>query len=191
MDDLKKVFESCDVASLTRRQVVAAQVAYTLLVCSTYIAPRQAIPSIPEEIMGIVICPEKLHEYDWAGYVVTQMQTAAGRLKIDKGKNSDIYVLGGCPLAAAVSSDTCALVYFVSTSMPFWLCSAAFLMWSALLPFCDQLFCIEWVDFGAAGLETTMGPKVAVYTTDKLKELVNLLMEDGVNSEVKYKVKQG
>jgi hypothetical protein len=58
------------------------------------------------------------------------------------------------------------------------------------LKFClfDQLFCIEWVDFGAAGLQTNMAPKIAVYTTDKLKELVNMLVEDGVNGEVKYKV---
>jgi hypothetical protein len=108
MDDLKSVFQSCDVASLTPGQVVAAQVAYTLLVCSTYIAPRQAVPSIPEEILGIVIRPDKLHEYDWAGYVLSQMQIAAVRLKMDKDSRSGIYVLGGCPLAAQVSSDSCA-----------------------------------------------------------------------------------
>jgi hypothetical protein len=33
-----------------------------------------------------------------------------------------------------------------------------------------------------------MAPKIAVYTTDKLKELVNMLVEDGGNGEVKYKV---
>ncbi|KAK1614311.1 hypothetical protein QYE76_019828 [Lolium multiflorum] len=105
MEDLKKVFQSCDVASLTPGQIRAAQVAYTLLVCSTYIAPRQAIPSIPEEVMGVVIRPDKLHEYDWAGYVVAQMQTAAARLKMDKESGSDIYVLGGCPLAAAMDGS--------------------------------------------------------------------------------------
>jgi hypothetical protein len=120
MDDLKKVFQSCDVACLTPSQVVAAQVAYTLLVCSTYIAPRQAVPTIPEEILGIVISPEKLHEYDWAGYVLRQMQTAASRLKMDKDTHSPIYVLGACPLAAAVSSVPFFCLYLS------WICSHSF-----------------------------------------------------------------
>jgi hypothetical protein len=52
-----------------------------------------------------------------------------------------------------------------------------------------QLFYLEWVGFGEAGLQTDIVPKIAVYTTEKVKELIKLVQDDGVNGEIMFKVK--
>jgi hypothetical protein len=178
--------------NLGEQKKIAVRVAYTLLACSTFLAPRQANPTIPDELFQVVLDHENLGRYDWAGYVLSHLEYAVRKLRASLTGRNEVFVLGACPVAAEV------LCFFVFSRLcTFWMdpvllqVEISYSLRTKCCFFCLflQLFCLEWVDFGEAGLQTDIVPKIAVYTTEKVKELIKLVQDDGVNGDIMFKVK--
>jgi hypothetical protein len=51
-----------------------------------------------------------------------------------------------------------------------------------------KIFYFEWMDFGDASVSTNLVPKIAAYTSDKLKELIKLDAADSKHPTPRYKV---
>jgi hypothetical protein len=121
IDDLKKVLQIYDVESLDEEKKVSARVAYTLLACSTFLAPRQANPTIPEELFQVVLDHENLGKYDWAGYVLSHLEFAVRRLHASLTGQNEVFVLGACPLAAEVCFLLFVCFYFLLYALFGWI----------------------------------------------------------------------
>lgn len=53
---------------------------------------------------------------------------------------------------------------------------------------CAQLYCLEWTDFRKHSLDTDLVPKIGAHTTEKIKELIRLEMQDRLLKSPRYKV---
>lgn len=54
-----------------------------------------------------------------------------------------------------------------------------------------QLFNLEWIDFKAASMQTDLVPKIVVYSTEKMEELIRLVEEDRQRSTDTGDTRQG
>ncbi|XP_037476002.1 uncharacterized protein LOC119353484 [Triticum dicoccoides] len=52
-----------------------------------------------------------------------------------------------------------------------------------------QLYCLEWTDFRKHSLDTDLVPKIGAYTTEKIKELIKLEMQDRLLKSPRYKMR--
>jgi hypothetical protein len=121
VDDLKKILQIFDVDNPGEEKKVVVHVAYTLLACSTFLAPRQANPTIPDELFEVVLDHENLGRYDWAGYVLSHLEYAIRKLRASLTGRNEVFVLGACPVAAEVLCFFCflPLLHFLDGSDTF------------------------------------------------------------------------
>lgn len=98
VDDLKKVLQICGVGKLPKKQEEAVKVAYTLLVCATFLAPRQTTATVPEELLSCVLVPSRIGQYNWGQYVLDLIKAEAEKLQGGVADEVKILVLGGCSL---------------------------------------------------------------------------------------------
>jgi hypothetical protein len=96
VEDLKKVLQICDPESLEKREADAVKIAFTLLACVTYLSPRQAGATVPEELLECVIVPDEIGEYDWGGYVLAQLSNAAKKFQVAFVHGARTVTLQGC-----------------------------------------------------------------------------------------------
>lgn len=115
LDDLKAVLHNRDPDSLDLEEAKADKVAYTLLTCSTFVAPRQAGIHLPDELLECVLVPENIGQYDWAGYILEQVRAAAEKFQLAYHEEMRSFTLQGCiPLVKVkpVSYYVSAVSYF-------------------------------------------------------------------------------
>jgi hypothetical protein len=96
VDDLKKMLQTCDPDSLERKDADAAKIAFTLLACVTYLSPRHAGSTVPEELLECVLVPDEIGQYDWAGYVLAQLSNAAKKFQLAIVQGSRTVTLQCC-----------------------------------------------------------------------------------------------
>jgi hypothetical protein len=96
VEDLKKVLQTCDPESLERKEADAAKIAYTLLACMTYLSPRQAGSTVPEDLLECVLVPDEIGKHDWGGYVLAQLSNAARKFQVAIVQELRTVTLQGC-----------------------------------------------------------------------------------------------
>jgi hypothetical protein len=96
VEDLNKVLQTCDPESLERKEADAAKIAYTLLACVTYLSPRQAGSTVPEDLLECVLVPDEIGQYDWSGYVLAQLSNAARKFQVAIVQGLRTVTLQGC-----------------------------------------------------------------------------------------------
>jgi hypothetical protein len=97
IEDLKTVLQNCGSGELSKKNQDAVKVAYTLLVCATFLVPLHT-RTISEEVLACVLQPDRIGNYNWAGYVLELIRDAATKLQGDLADLVQRLILGGCNL---------------------------------------------------------------------------------------------
>jgi hypothetical protein len=129
------VLQICDPESLKKREANAAKIAYTLLACVTYLSPRQAGAAVPEELLECGLVPDEIGEYDWGGYVLAQLSSAAKKFHVAFVQGARTVTLQGCnPLLQVTKMEHFLLVF--SASFGVYMCPFPMFRFLMIWPIC-------------------------------------------------------
>ena len=155
--DYRKVISKINPCCMTREDTVAFMVAVTIVVCGTFIGPRQSVHVIPEEILLVVQDPIQIGSYNWGAYLLEIARRDARRLHADVLAGMDASILCGNPLFLKVSCwnapfNHCACPYAVANTKKYdlsntfcLLCSVS--LWTGLT--LGGITCIETLGRGS------------------------------------------
>lgn len=96
------VLRSIDPRSQDKKDLDAANVGYTLLVCATMLAPQATSRLVPDEVLHCVTDPDKISSFNWGKYILDNIMQHARKVQQHYKDKIGVCPMGGFQLFVQV-----------------------------------------------------------------------------------------